>query len=273
MTTLLVVTCDEHVNCSLGLCVQPVQADAGGTFYPSKTQRVIAAAWGQFWDTVEATAEAEHADAIWWLNNGDALDLNKHDKLAPITQNRARIMDLGLATYKRPAALAARRFIVRGTEAHNGEHCDLEELLGRDLEAEVCPDDGAPAWWKIELECEGVRFEAMHHPKTTGSTPWTRNGAASRLATEVAFEYLERGERPPDVCLRGHIHRATDSGMVLKPRVFTVPGWQALNPYAYRRGFFLPGAIGGMWFVCRDGQYREALWQRQPKRQAIWKAS
>src|SRR4030042_1095803 len=229
MTPLLAVTGDEHVNSGVGLCVQPVQADTGGTFYPSKTQRAVAQAWKQFWDAVEATAQAESA-RVWWVNNGDAVDLNKHDQVDAITANRARIMDLALATYKRPAELSSRRFIVRGTEAHNGAPCELEELLGRELQAEECPDDGSQAWYHVTLECEGVLFDFQHHPRGGGGLPWTRNAMLSRLAFEVKSEYQDRGERVPDVVVRGHVHYHGDSGISLKPRAFTLDGWQALTP-------------------------------------------
>ncbi len=272
MTTLLVVTSDEHVNCSVGLCVQPVAQDAGGTFYPSKTQRAVAQAWHQFGDAVEAAAETARVDNIWWANAGDAVDLNKHDALAPITANRARIMDLALATYKRPAALSSRRFIIRGTEAHNGSHAELEELLGRDLQAEMCPDDGAHAWWTLSLECEGVLFNIQHHPKAgCSSVPWMRNNAAMRTAMEIAITATDRGERVADVAIRGHVHYFADSGTARKPRVFFLDGWQALTPYAYRRGYFSPSPVGGMWFVCQDGDYKEARWFREPKRTMVWK--
>lgn len=269
MTTLLVVTSDEHVNCRSGLCVAPVQLDEGGTFAPSKTQRAVAAAWRQFW---VAAVDAAAGNPIWWVNVGDALDLNKHDSLAPITANRARIMDLAMATYGPLIDLTERRFIVRGTEAHNGGHCDLEDLLGRELEAEECPEDGTPAWWNLPLECGDVLFDIQHHPRGGGGLPWTRNNAAFRNSMEVSMTSTDRGERVFDLSIRGHVHYFADSGTARKPRTFFLDGWQSLTPYAYRRGYTKPSPVGGMWFECDNGIYKEAHWFREPRRLTTWKA-
>ena len=273
MPTLLVITSDEHVNCRAGLCPGPVaQDDTGGTYEPSATQRATWAAWKRFWQDAGAAAEAAACDAIWWVNVGDAVDLNRHDGLAPITLHRARIVDMLERAYAQPVSLSALRWIVKGTEAHVGPHCELEEILGRLVEAEVCPETGAPAWYHLRLECEGVLFDFSHHPKTSGSLPWTRQAAAAREAYYIASEYWTRGERVPDVAVRGHVHYLADSGQAHQPRVLYLPGWQALTPYAYRRGWLTPSEVGGMWIVCRDGTYEEAIWLRRPRMSQVWRA-
>ena len=272
MTIILAVTADEHVGCTAGLCVRPVQMDDGGTWWPSKTQRAIAAAWKQFWDAVEARAGALDA-AVWWANVGDMIDLNRHDALAPVSQNVATLMDLALATYERPAGLAERRFVVRGTEAHTGPHGELEEMLARQLEAEVCPETGAHSWYHLLLECEGVLFDMAHHPRGGGRLPWTRNATASRISAELRALYLEQGARVPDIAVRAHLHAAADSGIVAKPRAFILDGWQALTPHAYRAGWSVPGAVGGMWFECGQGKVQETRWSRRLRLPSVWRAN
>jgi hypothetical protein len=273
MTILLAATGDEHGNCRAGLCVAPVALDEGGTFYPSATQRAIAVAWGHFWDGVEERAEKAGATEVWWVNCGDAADLNKHDGLSPITSNRARILDQLAKLYQRPAGLSSRRFIVKGTEAHVGPHCELESMLGRMLEAEPDPDTGDYAWWALSLECEGVTFDIAHHPRGGGSLAWTRNNAAMRTALDVSIAATDRGERVPAIAIRGHVHYFADSGTAREPRCFFLDGWQGLNPYAYRRGYTVPSPVGGMVFVCRDGHYEaERLWWK-PRKAKTWKAS
>ena len=66
------------------------------------------------------------------------------------------------------------------------------------------------------------------------------------------FEAAERGERPPHLLIRGHVHRPGDSYDAYPVRALILPSWQLSTSYGYRiGGGTLP--IGGAYVVC-DGR-------------------
>ena len=211
MPTILVPVADGHANSQVGLCPGSVDTDNGGTYSPNKSQRALWRAWGEFWRIIDA-AVAEYKAELWVVLTGDALDLNRHDGLDPVCRNRSNILEHAARIYEPVAKRAARFYVVKGTEAHVGRHCELEDLLARDLDAIPDDWDSNPAHWWLPLECEGVRFDIAHHPTTAGYKEWTKGAAPSRMSAELALQYAERGERVPDVALRGHVHYFADSG-------------------------------------------------------------
>lgn len=272
MPVVIAVVADEHVNCVAGLCVGPVPQDGGGTYHPNRTQVAIARAWKEFWDTAVERARERNAE-LWWVNCGDAVDLNRHDGLSPITKSHEYIVMQMERTYRPLVDITQRRFIVRGTEAHVGAHCELEGVLGQIVDAEVCPADGSRAWWWLVMECEGVKLDFAHHPSTRGFAEWTRHSAVARVAAQEVIRYAERGERVPDLVVRAHVHTASDSGVVRKPRVLFCDGWQALTPFAYARGFTATSGVGGWLLFCEKGTVGVERLFWKPKGVSVWRAS
>jgi len=271
MTTTIVAICgDQHANSKMGLCPRSVGLDNGGTYKPSPSQKAILKAWSRYWEIVYRQVD-EHKAKLVVVFTGDAGDKNKHDGLDPICRNDANILSLMTELYEPIARRADELYIVKGTEAHTGAHAELEDKLADDLDA--VPDDweGTPAWWWLPLEVEGVRFDIAHHPSTSGRKEWTKGAAPSRMSAELSLQYLERGEKVPDVAIRGHIHYYADSGTARKPRVFYLDGWKVTDAFGHRLGTGgMSREIGGMWFFCKDGKYEDHRESWQPKRRRTW---
>ena len=268
--TVVAIVGDQHANSKMGLCPRSVKLDNGGTYKPSPSQKAILKAWMQYWEIVHRQV-AEHKAKLVVVFTGDCADKNRHDGLDPICRNDANILAMLGELYGPIARAANELYIVKGTEAHTGPHAQLEDQLATALKA--VPDDweGTPAWWWLPLECGGVRFDIAHHPSTSGRKEWTKGAAPSRMSTELALQYLERGEKAPDVAVRGHIHYYADSGTARRPRVFYLDGWKVTDAFGHRLGTGgMSRAIGGMWFLCRDGQYEAHRESWQPKRRRTW---
>jgi len=270
LTTLLAVVSDMHANSKMGLCPRAVTLDNGGTYTPSRTQKAIFKAWTQYWEILVKQVK-KHKAKLVVVFNGDAVDLNRHDGLDPICHNRTNIQDMLAELYVGIAERADELYIVKGTEAHTGAHAEMEDALARDLQA--VPDDWERtfAWWWLQLEVEGVKFDITHHPSTSGRKEWTKGAAPSRTSTELALQYFERGEAVPDVAIRGHVHYFADSGTTRRPRVFYSDAWKATDAFGHRLGSGgVARPIGGLWFVCKDGQYKVHRESWQPKRRKAW---
>jgi hypothetical protein len=130
-------------------------------------------------------------------------------------------------------------YVVRGTEAHVGKSANLEESLAGDIGAVECPETKARSWWSLYLNIEGVRLDIAHHTNM-GGLPWTAPSAAQKLAARVMFEYSDRGDRPPALVIRSHVHRWGDSYDAHRTRAIFTPAWTLATSYTNR---IAPGAI------------------------------
>ena len=140
--------------------------------------------------------------------------------------------------------------MLRGTEAHSGPSGAMDETLARELGAEAATADGPASWWQLRLEVEGVRLDVAHHPPGGGGRrPWTAANFAATLAAMAFYETAARGEKPPHLYVRGHVHRPGDSYDAHPVRALVLPSWQLTTSYGYRiGGGALP--VGGAYVVC-----------------------
>ena len=54
------------------------------------------------------------------------------------------------------------------------------------------------------------------------------------------FEYSDRGDRPPELAIRSHVHRWGDSYDAHRTRAIFTPAWTLATAYTHR---IAPGAI------------------------------
>ena len=91
-----------------------------------------------------------------------------------------------------------------------------------------------------------------------------------RIAKTVSDKYQKTGHMPPNVALRNHFHHFEDSGTNHATHAFMLPAWQGATSYTIGRGIDPETAeYGGMYFTCRDGNYRpyEPITYLQPRRE------
>ena len=249
--TNAIVVSDTHINSRVGLCTPLVNLDDGGTYRSSPTQRAIWKAWLDFWQEMERLDGRK----ILLINGdlGELDDKNRNNQL--ITRNKATILEMVLNVLKPALDVVDESIIVRGTPAHVGKGAWLEEAIANDLD-NVIHDTDSASWWHFRGRIEGVRFDAAHHGPM-GRLPWTEKHAGIKVAMIITARYAEMGAPVPDIAIRSHNHRRSDSGRNFPTKAICTPCWQAATEYVYRIGQENSKAdIGGYVLICEDGKYQ-----------------
>jgi hypothetical protein len=241
--------------------------DDGGTYRSSKGQRWLWRSWLDFWNNVEKVKK-KNRSKVWTVFNGDMVDVNgKHMTSQQISQNEADVFRMAIDTLEPALEISDRFFVVRGTAAHTGSSGYLEEKIAFDIGAEKCGDQYS--WWELLLECEGVQFDIRHHGPL-GRLPHTRGNLLNRRAVELMLLY---GSKVPQVGIQSHNHHFSTSSDEYPIKIYAQPAWQLKSEYVYRIGIVEPANIGGMYFVCRKGEYEPVVKRYKPEVQRAWKAS
>ena len=204
--TNAIVVSDTHINSRVGLCTPLVNLDEGGSYRSSPTQRAIWKAWLDFWQEMERLDGRK----ILIINGdlGELDDKNRNNQL--ITRNKATVLEMVLDTLQPALDVVDESIIIRGTPAHVGKGAWLEEAIANDLDNAIHDTDSA-SWWHFRGRIEGVRFDLAHHGPM-GRLPWTEKHAGIKVATMITARYAEMGAPVPDIAIRSHNHRRSDSG-------------------------------------------------------------
>lgn len=260
----VIVVSDMHVNSTVGLCPEFVNLDDGGTYRPSKQQKVLLKGWLDFCEKANDTKD----DIIVILNGDLVEDGNKGTQT--ITKNKATIMNMAIDVLSPLIQKAEKVFIIRGTEYHVGNSGELEEAIAKDLTNSVSYKKGVASWWHLRTKIAGVRFDVAHHI-SMGALPWTEKNAANKLSSILMYQYAEWGELPPHIALRSHVHRLSDSGLNYPIHSFTLPCWCMATSYVHRiGGSNARPHIGGMIIDCDKGKYDVRVETYTPFREAIY---
>lgn len=269
MTTLIVFAADWHANTrGAGLC-PPVVHLQDGDFTPNAAQLAVwdahVAAWG-----LMARIAMQHSAKLVAVLVGDLGDSNGSPGKFVHTTNEAEVINFVGQCLEPVAQVADRLYVVRGTERHSGARCWLEETVAEKAKAAKDVENGTYSWWWLPLECDGVRFDIAHHPKTSGYRPWTAQSAAARESAIIRDDYFGRGP-VPHVAVRAHVHYGADSGIMCQPRVVFCPPWQLTTAYGYRlgaAGHVEP--VGLWWFLCDQGRILQSDIETYEPRRREW---
>jgi hypothetical protein len=257
--TLLVLTGDLHVNSTVALCPPTVELDDGGTYYASKSQAWIYNRWVDFWAKA-AEVQRQHECEVVTILNGELADDLRHASTQLISKNEEDHARASLAVLEPVRALSDRIIVTRGSEAHSGTNSSRDEKIARAIGAET-DEQGRSAHWHYRGVIGGLRIDVAHHPGTGHMRPWTRGGDANRLAAMTVYSYAENGLEPPDVTIRGHNHKPSDSADNHPTRAIILPSWQLTGAFGYRLGSgAAPLPIGGMMMLIDQG---EIAWERK----------
>lgn len=248
--------------------------DDGGTYLPSKAQSWLWDNWTSFWGDVAGLVK-RHRAALWCVYNGDLFDGGAHHGTTQtITDHPEPDAYIAERVFGVPKALGPERsFIVRGTESHVGPSASSEEAFARSIRAEKNPETGRWSWWELLLDPHGLHVHFTHHGRF-GYRPWTKGSAVSALAAQIVLDHAESGDRPPDLAIRSHCHKAADSGDMHRTRVIQTPAWQLKTGYAYKKAAESLADIGGVMVIVQpDGQYEIVKRLYRPARQQPWRAA
>ncbi len=159
-------------------------------------------------------------------------------------------MDMVYDTIEPALDVSEKVFVVRGTAAHGRQGAVIEEKIAEDINA--VQDGDRHSWWELNLNCENVLYDITHHGKV-GGMQWTKGNALNKLVGQLIIKY--RNRKIPDVAIRSHMHqyaRSDDShGMV----AYAMPAWQLFTEFTHRIGAVEPADVGGMYFICEQGEY------------------
>lgn len=223
---------DTHVGSTVALCPPVVDLDDGGTYHASRGQRWL-------WDCWQDVAErAKQYDPVLVLNGDLGESDTKQRSTQVITRNKTTILRIAGEVFDVPAKVCRAVYATRGTPAHVGKSSNLDEAIAEDLGAVQSPEK-TYSWWELPLQAERVKMTIAHHV-TAGGMPWTRVNAAQKLAAKIVFNAAERGEQPPDLVVRSHVHQWFDSYDAHRTRVLILPAWTLATEYIHR---IEPGAL------------------------------
>lgn len=251
--TVVAIVADTHTNHRDAL-IKP------GLVKADRSQRWLWGRWLDYCRTVESVAKQKRARIVSFFA-GDVLEIDykNRSKERLHTGDQAEALGLALETLAPLYEISDSVVVIRGTEAHTGGNGYMEELFAADLDNCVQSETTA-SWLYFRGFIEGVKFDVAHHA-SMGNLAHTEKNYANRLAHDIQRAYLEEwGERPPDVAVRGHNHRDADSGQNFDTLAVMLPGWQLPTNYIHRIAqAHRPARIGGVYFVCADGEFS---WQK-----------
>lgn len=235
--TNIVVVSDLHSGCQFGLCPgEPVPLDGGGSYHPSRLQRVVHGWWERFWS--EFVPDATKGEPFAVVVNGDATDGVHHKSTTQVSHNMEDQRSIARKLLEPVVEAAGGRFyMVRGTEAHVGQSAEHEEALARSLGALATPESaGNRAHYELVLELGDRRVHFTHHIATSHS-PFTRTSA---LLREMVNHYVEAGkwgDHPYSMLVRSHRHQhdeVVQHASFGKVTAVSTPAWQLKTPYVYK---------------------------------------
>jgi len=240
-TRNLFIISDIHCGCQLGL-IHPagIQLDEGGGRYvPSPIQTQTYKYWKEMWE--EWLPLMTHGEPYDIVFNGDAVDGSHHNATHQITHNlhdQVRMArDLLSPRILECRNMGGNYYHIRGTEAHVGSSGVEEERLAELIEA-TPNEQGQFARFELWKRVGKGLVHCLHHIGTTGSQAYEAT-AVNKELTESFTEAGRWGNRPPDIVVRSHRHRAF---AVMMPTSnaggeawsLVTPGWQAKTPFVWR---------------------------------------
>lgn len=256
---VLAWTGDQHNGSTVGLCPPMVRLDDGGEYHASKPQCWLDYCWATYWERVATVRDNLGAKLLAGFN-GDLTDGDHHGttqilsgnpnaQAAAVNACMKHVLDL------KPDAM----FFIRGTEAHVGKSGSHEERIAKGLlkdgwPVQSDPVTGTASWWHLKMEVGGVRVDSTHHGRI-GQRPWTKGNVVANLAAEICYEHWQRGEQPPHLALRSHLHRYVDTHNAHPCRVIQMPAWQLKTAYVHKVAAETLADIGGVIVTIQDGAY------------------
>lgn len=249
---------DLHCGSTVGLCgPEPVELDDGGSHTPSAAQQWLYRNWIRFRD--RALASKGDADACGLLLLGDLVDGDHHGTWQIISRDPA-VQTWVLKRVMTPLLELSPHevVVIRGTAAHTGQNGSAEEAFARWMAKEGVrvakdPNTRMLSWYNYRAEILGHRLDAMHH-STMGQRGWTKGNVVLNNAADIFFEHAARGERHPDIALRGHCHRWFDTHDAHPTRLVQNAAWQLATGWAHQK---VPGKladIGGAILTFEAGR-------------------
>jgi hypothetical protein len=237
---------DTHCGSTQGILPPGFVTHEGNEIRQNEIQRWLWDCWQRGMEWMEKVADG---DPYALILNGDCLDGNHHRTKEIWSPDEGDHLKCARELLKVPAGLAAKVFVVAGTEVHTH---NAESALAEMLSAVPDPNTGKGAWHRADLTIAGTRLIAQHHCPTSQRS-WT---AASALCAGLAEEQLQaarNGEQIPLALATAHRHVF---GTYESPNGVAVglPAWQGLTRFGQK---VVPSARTQCGLVAFDWRERE----------------
>lgn len=262
----LIIISDTHCGCRFGLCPPvDIPLDGGGSYKPSDMQKTMWRIWeNEFWG--EWVPEVTHGEPFAVVMNGDMIDGVHHGSVSQISQNLSDQKTIAQMIFSPIGETCAKDengnpyfYIIRGTEAHVGASAEIEEDLGKLLNAKPTKT-GERSHYELWIKVGGALCHFMHHIGYTSSAQHEAAAINAELTREIT-EAARWAEEPPIFVVRSHRHRysrvSLPAQISAKKHVeavaFCTPGWQLKTPFTYRiaGSRISPPQLGGA--IIRSG--------------------
>lgn len=224
-----VVVADTHVGSTVSIWPEGAPLPDGGTWQPSRPQRMLA----RHWDTMlEELLAYDHLDAVVTL--GDLID-GGNPKAGLVTDRLDYQAGAAVELLQPLRELAERFYVVRGTEWHTGKGDQHVTSIARDLDATPIPSTGEHTWPELFLDMAGLVVHFAHHIGGTANPMYEATGVLRDLNV-LRLELLSKyGKLSPDVwaIVRAHRHRTV---AVSKDGRWglVVASWKLKDSFAYK---------------------------------------
>ena len=263
----------------MGICVPGLYLDDGNPIRLNRTQSWL---WRSFKEFCQEVASLNAQRKILYLG-GDLGELDtKRRSVQLFTANKAVIEKMINCTLEPLYEIVDSVIVIRGTPAHEGKGCWIEESFANNLDhtirdlreihdTENGKKPGRGSWYHLRSVIGGVKLDLAHHASMTRS-PWGRGNSANLIAKKITWNYMVSMQQPPpNLALRGHNHVvAESSGFPVK--VQYLPAWTTATEYSYRAGYEnTPADVGGIVYLLEDGAFNklEYLFKPTESRQ-VW---
>ena len=245
----LVVLSDLHCGSTVALMPPDFKTIEGQVLAQNALQRWL---WDSWQRAQEYIALMTGGDPFALVLNGDLIEGIHHGTKQVISPDATDHSNAAIAVLEPLARLAAKTFVVAGTECHVNNH---EVSIARALGAETNPESGFKAFNRLTVDVCGVRCVFRHHiPATT-----RRNLRGSQLSLTLAEEQIEatcNSEPIPRVVVCSHRHQfdhyTNGQGLII-----VTPPWQALTRHGHKivtASRTKPGVVILDWRFRKDGE-------------------
>lgn len=268
----MVIVSDLHINHRTALCAPSVLLRMGDKHIPSDKQRKIWKMWLEFCEWTDRKCEDTEKIVVFVGDICDkGGDKNNHELISTADSDIIFHADEVL---KPIIKNASKLIFISGTDFHDGKGSDIVVKLAANYTNTLWnSDENSPIWNELIATVNGVKID-IAHTSAVSSVPWSDGNVANKIAAETLLIYANAGVSPPDLVVRGHAHRPSDSADNYKTRAIILPSWQGINSFARQRKRLRPfySWYGGIVVIFEDKKYdvNKLYWKPEEAGKAIW---
>ena len=139
-----------------------------------------------------------------------------------------------------------------GGDVYVNQGTDYHSIAGIPMEKYIAEKIGAKYRHSLTLDIEAIRLQAHHHMSASTSTWQYRTTPLARDLVLLALNNDAMGYGDVDVAIRSHVHYWAH--VEFRNHAIVLPCWQAMTPYAQKKGMISTPDLGYAWLDVEDDQ-------------------